>query len=1013
MVSKRVLPSITHLIVYLLFFLAAPVVYAQGDEKISPMDSPPKSVWNQTRDSAHDFIPLRLACGSFDPLQKNADKPTGVASGEETAAGYHLVQFHGPILPEWRQAVQDTGAVILEYVPDFAYLIRATADQAAALSSLAQTRWTGAYKADYKISPSLKNTAPILSGEQNILINLFPGEDVEPVIRAITGAGGQILSQSSTKWKSTLNIVLPPDAETNELIDSFSRIQAIRWMEPAPKWELHNNVSTDVMGMRVPRNTHGLTGKSQVVCVCDTGLDKGFAGPDNLHPDFTDGRGGTRVQQIFDWSGYGPHDYNGHGTHVAGSVLGNGLESGSNPASGSYPATSFAGSAPEASLVFQAVADDSGNLVGLPDDLNPLFAQAWAAGARIHTNSWGSSQNSFYTSFSRNVDEFVWDHRDFLILFSAGNNGLDKNRDGVVDLFSLGPPGTAKNCMTVGASEGNRPDGSGWDTLFGAAWPLDYAAEPLFSDPVADNPQGMAAFSSRGPVLDGRFKPDIAAPGTNILSTKSSVATGRSWAPYNADYWWMGGTSMSCPLTAGASALVRQYLTQTIGLASPSASLIKAAMLNGAEDIAPGQFGVGPEQEIPYGPGPNNVSGWGRVNIADCVFPARPKSILYFDENSLDAVTTGITERYHFTVTDPNQPLKIHLVWSDYPGSPAAQGTLVNDLDFCLETPSGHTLYADNALQSAVKSMSIGEDMDAISHTDRRAVKFTPQAYPAVLDSVTFVPNNPENTAETLSISIHLADGPQGMPGTTLYSTDLDYVGAGSSPLVSIPVNAAVESGSFFVVLDKTNAADLGLLVDDDPSPERSFYWENSRWVRSVYTPLVSVGYHCQASDSGFDRVNNVLGATVETPDSGEYVVRVTGYNVPMGPQTYSLVAGGGIELESLLLNATAGTGGTIFPSGLTRVRKGDRLTVTITPDQDYTVHDVLVDGRSVGELSTYTFENFTQNATIEALFERHGSSGGGGGGGCLFNAGAKPDWTLLLLPGLALLLRLRKKQKA
>ena len=53
----------------------------------------------------------------------------------------------------------------------------------------------------------------------------------------------------------------------------------------------------------------------------------------------------------------------------------------------------------------------------------------------------------------------MWEHKDFLILFAAGNDGSDGNRDGVVDEGSLTPPGTAKNCITVGAAESVRAPG--------------------------------------------------------------------------------------------------------------------------------------------------------------------------------------------------------------------------------------------------------------------------------------------------------------------------------------------------------------------------------------------------------------------------------------------------------------------------------------------------------------------------------------------------------------------------
>ena len=130
---------------------------------------------------------------------------------------------------------------------------------------------------------------------------------------------------------------------------------------------------------------------------------------------------------------------------------------------------------------------------------------------------------------------------------------------------------------------------------------------------------GMAAFSSRGPALDGRIKPDIVAPGTWIASTKSSVASGGGWGAIDSNYMYMGGTSMATPLTAGAAALIRQYYTDRESI-TPSAALIKATMVNGATDIYPGQYGTGGTQEIPV-TRPTNVAGWGRVDVQDSIFP--------------------------------------------------------------------------------------------------------------------------------------------------------------------------------------------------------------------------------------------------------------------------------------------------------------------------------------------------------------------------------------------------------
>src|SRR5947207_293954 len=126
--------------------------------------------------------------------------------------------------------------------------------------------------------------------------------------------------------------------------------------------------------------------------------------------------------------------------------------------------------------------------------------------------------------------------------------------------------------------------GSGWRqiTSCSTAWKTSSAAcdrprtgpaNPIRSDKLANNPNQIVAFSSRGPTLDGRIKPDVVAPGTYVLSTRSRriASNNFGYGRYQNStlYMFDSGTSMSTPLTAGAVGLIRQ-LIRKLGIANPS-----------------------------------------------------------------------------------------------------------------------------------------------------------------------------------------------------------------------------------------------------------------------------------------------------------------------------------------------------------------------------------------------------------------------------------------------------------
>ena len=193
------------------------------------------------------------------------------------------------------------------------------------------------------------------AGLLDLVVSVFRGELLAPIKTRIENAGGTILDESQSSWKSKLQITLPASA-----LAEVAAITGVRWIEPAPQWQLTNDVSDNVMGVREVWDTEGLYGAGQTVAVCDTGLDQGSTAPASLHDDFENGSGVSRVITIYDRVGDGANDVNsGHGTHVAGSVLGNGDLSGATPSTQTYPESARMGAAPEANLIFQAVENNT------------------------------------------------------------------------------------------------------------------------------------------------------------------------------------------------------------------------------------------------------------------------------------------------------------------------------------------------------------------------------------------------------------------------------------------------------------------------------------------------------------------------------------------------------------------------------------------------------------------------------------------------------------------------------
>lgn len=639
---------------------------------------------------------------------------------------HYIVQFIGPIKEEWKREVTKLGGTIRDPLPSYSYIVEMDGHAREAVAGLPFVRWMGHYDPDYRIARDLleeiayKERAPIEamgarisssmdrsppmtstpSLDNTFLIVFQTKELMEQSEQEIHSIGANVVNKHSASRSMTVSFPL----EAPEMINKIKKIAGIHGVltvEPIRLRKLHNNKAIKIIAGSSEGSAPNLplAGEVEIIAIADSGLDTGE--PETIHEDFQ-----GRIEGIRSWpvsaslenmafnigADDGPADKTeGHGTHVAGSALGDGSMS---KKYGKEPARGFAH---KARLFFQAVEQEmkwkfetyrmlygTFSLAGIPDDLNMLFQEAYDSGARIHTNSWGGGKFGTYDYESRDVDGFAWTHKDMIILFAAGNDGKDSDKDGKIEYQSVTPPGTAKNCINVGASENLRLDiKKTYKDLDWAKFPKD----PIATDRIADNPDDIAAFSSRGPCLDGRFKPDIVSPGTVILSTRSRWGREIAFETFRDVYTYMDGTSMATPLTAGAVALVRQYLRQIIQK-TPSAALIKAALLHTANRKRyrhaasdPGQALWDPDQ------------GWGHTNLAPFFSPKSGWSMNFLD--IADGLLTGQIWDRTFEVNSREYPVKATLVWTDYPSVADVYPNLVNNLNLIVTAPSGKEYHGN------------------------------------------------------------------------------------------------------------------------------------------------------------------------------------------------------------------------------------------------------------------------------------------------------------------------------
>ena len=653
---------------------------------------------------------------------------------------HYIVQFIGPIKEEWVKQVKKEGGEPRSPYGDFAYVVRANDKSLAKIAALPIVRWVGHLPHEARVEPSLMRQAQGKTGEDLTLprtrivpgiytIEFFGPDDLKAALPAVRKLGLKVISQEPKAKLIKVEVPEKTKLSAKKVMD-LAAVHGVRYIRQQVMKRSSNNIAAGIMGAGSSINNPGLglDGSGEVIAVCDTGIDTGS--PNDIHPDFVGRLAFVKSYPINPiWNSFifnsgandGPSDVNdGHGTHVAGSVLGSGASSQGLPGLTSP----IRGLAHRARLVFQAVEQEMKwrpnapaelkrerfILSGLPDDLTGIFTDAFRQNARIHSNSWGGGKPGEYDDQCRQLDRFVWDHKDFCVVVSAGNDGTDSDGDGKINPMSVTSPATAKNCITIGASENLRPEFK--HERYGDWWPDDYPAPPFRAAPISNSANQLVAFSSRGPTRDGRIKPDVVAPGTFILSTRSTqiALNNTGWAPfpYSRFYFYMGGTSMATPLTSGAVALIRQFYRVKKHVASPTAALLKSTLIAGATRL-PGLAGKSAIFDI--------HQGYGRVNLDAILSPAAPAKMNFAEVSP--GLRTGESHQIEINVASNQVPLRVVMAYSDYPGR-----RLVNNLNILLTSPTRRR-HVGNQMAGGVLDLDQTNNVEVIQVNKPKAGKWT------------------------------------------------------------------------------------------------------------------------------------------------------------------------------------------------------------------------------------------------------------------------------------------------
>lgn len=561
--------------------------------------------------------------------------------------GFAVVLLDQELTPALRDDLVAAGVTPLGWYPRHALIVRFEDDGAAALASMADLplRWVGRFPSELKLHPEVSRVL-----RDGVTHDALPGP---PLLRVgtVTDDVRDRLSRDARRLgleqvhEDQVSLWFEGDLHTALDLAALDEVLAIGpgWLQDSPT---HDESMPLVYAdrARVSFTDAGFLGVGARVAIADSGYQVEH---ESLPPV-------SGTASFVSQGCNGPldplDDPYGHGTHVAGTVLGRGADE--------FDANRGVAPWVDDIWIARIFADDG----GAGDTLGSIYWMAETADADVSSNSWGCCDadsdllcwwNSLHggTGFTAvAADAMAW-QTGITYVFAAGNNGAACIDDTGSPTPCISAPADAKNVIAVAATRD-------------AAFALDQ----------------RAGFSSVGPTRDGRNKPDIAAPGQWIRSADSSDPTGY------VDYQ---GTSMATPHVAGAVALLMDAVPDTDRRPDAVKALLRATAV-------PIRTGL-----------PDDQVGAGRMEVAKLVGD-RAQSDGWLRGLGLGpALSEGETASFTLNVPVDSDRLTVVLSWTEPPSWLLAGQASYNDLDLELVPPSGATSLTSTSGVDTVETVTL------------------------------------------------------------------------------------------------------------------------------------------------------------------------------------------------------------------------------------------------------------------------------------------------------------------